>query len=53
MNDRFRIFATDLDTGEEFFCFTWTRSAQTGIDRALADAARFGVRIGNIRAEAI
>ena len=53
MTARFRIFATDLETGEEFLCFTWTRSEQSGIDRAKADAERFGMRVTNIRAEAI
>ena len=53
MTARFRIFAIDAITGEEFECFTWTRDEASGIRRAYADAERFGMTVHSVRAEAI
>lgn len=53
MTARFRIFAIDASTDEEFECFTWTRDEASGIARAHADAQRFGMTIHSVRAEAI
>lgn len=50
---RFRIFATNATTGEEFECFTWTRDAEAGIARAYRDAADHGVVVHSVRAEAM
>lgn len=38
---RYRIIAIDKD-GEEFECFTWDRSPEAGIERAKAEAPKFG-----------
>lgn len=53
MTARFRIFAIDAITGEEFECFTWTRDEASGIARAYVDAQHFGITIHSVRAEAI
>lgn len=53
MNARFRIFAIDASTGEEFECFTWARDEKSGIARAYADAQRFGMTVHSVRAEAM
>lgn len=44
MEVRFVIFARKAD-GSEFECFRWTRDAQSGIERAFADAKRFGIHV--------
>jgi len=44
MEVKFVIFARKVD-GEVFECFRWCRDAQSGVDRAFADAKRFGVEI--------
>lgn len=53
MFPKFRIFATDANTGEEFECFTWTRDEVSGIRRAYADAERFGMTVHSVRAESL
>lgn len=55
MTPRFAILATVIETGETFECFTWTRSAESGIARAKADAVRFGHagKLTDFRAERI
>lgn len=44
MKVKFVIFARKVD-GEVFECFCWCRGAQSGIDRAFADAKLFGIKI--------
>ena len=39
---RWRIVATDRETGDEFTCFVWTRCPASGIERAMRDADDFG-----------
>lgn len=39
--------------GSVIECFRWTRSAETGIDQAWRDAAKFGVELTDIWAEPI
>lgn len=55
MTPRFRILATDKTTGEAFLCFTWTRDAQSGIERAKREAVRFKMadNLTDYRAEPI
>ena len=48
----FTIWVRTTD-GVEFEAFTWTRSAQTGIDRATTEAARFGHDVAAVWAVAI
>lgn len=43
-NARFSIMVRDADGGE-YEAFTWTRDEASGIRRAYADAAKFGVTI--------
>jgi len=45
-----RVFARRAD-GSVFECFTWTRDAASGIERAYRDAADFGVQIVDAWAE--
>jgi hypothetical protein len=55
MTPRFTILATETATGEIFECFTRTRDAASGIERAKRDAARFGMagKLRDFRAVAI
>ena len=53
MSERYRILATDVKTGKEFECFTWTRSPEAGIRRAQTDAVKFDRECINFRAEPI
>jgi len=48
----FTIWVRTTD-GVEFAAFTWTRSAQTGIDRAKAEAGRFGHDVADVWAVAV
>ena len=48
----FTIWVRTTD-GAEFAAFTWTRSAQTGIDRAKAEAVRFGHDVADVWAVAV
>lgn len=41
------VMARDAATGEEFEAFHWTRSAQSGVDRAHSDAKRHGRAISH------
>jgi hypothetical protein len=38
---RFQITAYNRDTKSRFYCFTWTRDAASGIERAKRDAVLF------------
>jgi len=48
-----KIIADEIETGKRFFCFTWTRDPQDGIERAKRDAKVFGMdgKLTNFRAE--
>lgn len=50
MEVKFIIFARRT-SGEVFECFSWCRDAQSGVDRAFADAKRFGVDVTEVWAE--
>ena len=52
MEVTFIIFARKAN-GEVFECFRWCRDAQSGVNRAFADAKRFGVNIIDAWAEAV
>lgn len=55
MQVRFAIIATEIATGERFECFTWTRDAVSGIERAKRDAVKFGMadKLTDYRAEPV
>lgn len=55
MRVRFTIVATEIATGERFECFTWTRDAASGIERAKRDAVKFGMadKLTDYRAEPV
>jgi len=52
MEVRFVIKARKV-SGEVFECFHWTHDASSGVARAYADAAKFGVDIIDVWAEAV
>lgn len=44
---QYRIMARTPD-GREFQCFTWTRDAQSGVERAKQNAAQFKVEVEEV-----
>lgn len=47
------LIMAEKENGEIFEAFTWCRSKQTGIDRALQDAKNFKVSLTRVWAEPI
>lgn len=52
MQPRFIIFV-ETSAGEIIRAFTWTRDEQSGINRAKADAIKFGLNVVRVWAEPV
>ena len=51
---RYRIMAKNKIIGEDFYCFTWIRDPDAGIERAKKEALIFGhSELGDFRYELI